>query len=328
MLRLLLAITVLAALAAPLRAGCDGRDLIAALPAPERAALAAAAAASPYPNGNLWRATRGDAVVHIVGTYHFPDRRHDVMIDRVRPLLAGAATVLVEAGPEEEKALAAELARRPEFMFLTDGPTLPEMLPEPDWQALAAEMRLRGVPPFLGSKLRPWYVAMLLNLPPCAMPSLKAGGGGLDELIIRAAQDRGVAIRALEPFDTLFRIFEPLSMAQELDLIRVTMLMVDGAEDYTTTLANAYFRGESRIIWEFTLDQARRMPGADPAVIAEQFVMVETHLMNARNRNWIPVILHAAQDGPVLAAFGALHLSGEQGVLALLAAEGFAIEPL
>ena len=51
-------------------------------------------------------------------------------------------------------------------------------------------------------------------------------------------------------------------------------------------------------------------------------------LMVQRNQDWIPVLTRAAADGPVLAAFGALHLSGDQGVLALLQAEGFTLERL
>ena len=47
--------------------------------------------------------------------------------------------------------------------------------------------------------------------------------------------------------------------------------------------------------------------------------------MNARNRAWIPVI-EAAAEGPVLAAFGALHLSGKDGVLTCCKAEGFTLE--
>ncbi|MBL9053177.1 MAG: TraB/GumN family protein, partial [Tabrizicola sp.] len=48
----------------------------------------------------------------------------------------------------------------------------------------------------------------------------------------------------------------------------------------------------------------------------------------ARNRAWIPVLTKAAAEGPVFAAFGALHLSGKEGVLNLLEQEGFTIEPL
>ena len=48
----------------------------------------------------------------------------------------------------------------------------------------------------------------------------------------------------------------------------------------------------------------------------------------ARNRAWIPVLTGAASKGPVFAAFGALHLSGQDGVLNLLQREGFTLEEL
>ena len=46
-----------------------------------------------------------------------------------------------------------------------------------------------------------------------------------------------------------------------------------------------------------------------------------------RNRAWLPVILDtlAGTDKPVIAAFGAAHLGGEDGVLNLLAQEGFTL---
>jgi uncharacterized protein YbaP (TraB family) len=40
------------------------------------------------------------------------------------------------------------------------------------------------------------------------------------------------------------------------------------------------------------------------------------------------VIEEAASAGPLVVAFGALHLSGEDGVLNLLAKSGWTIEPL
>jgi uncharacterized protein len=50
--------------------------------------------------------------------------------------------------------------------------------------------------------------------------------------------------------------------------------------------------------------------------------------MTTRNRAWIPVLVTAATEAPVVAAFGALHLSGQDGVLALLEAEGFTLQRL
>ncbi|MFN3938426.1 MAG: TraB/GumN family protein [Gemmobacter sp.] len=326
----LAAVAACLSLAAPAVAvtGCEGEDLIAALPADERSRIVALAEAQPFARGNLWRAQRGEQVVHLVGTYHFDDPRHDAMIARVAPLLEPPARLLVEAGPEEEAQLQAELVARPDFMFLTEGPTLPELLPGSDWQALSDAVRARGIPPFLASRFRPWYLSIVLAMPPCAMEAVARGDRGLDHRIMDIADGNGIPVAALEPFDTLFRIFGTLTLEQELDMVRAVLLMQSRPEDMAVTLADAYFRGESRLLWEFAVADARKVSGLDPAVIEEQFGLMEEVLMNARNRAWIPVILEAAEAGPVVAAFGALHLPGAEGVLALLEAEGFRIERL
>lgn len=328
MLRLVILMLVLLV---PALAGarCVGTDLIAALPPPQRAELAAAVAQQPYGSGTLWRARRGDQLIHLVGTYHLPDSRHAALLARVAPLLQDAAVLLVEAGPDEETRLKAEVLRRPEFMFLIDGPTLPELLGDADWTALAAEMAARGIPPFVAAKFRPWYMAMMLGIPPCAMAGAMAGERGLDHQLIAAAGAGGVAVAALEPFDTLFSIFGDLTLQQELEMIRAALLMADRPEDMTVTLANAYFAGQPWLLWEFAKVQAVAAAGpAQADVVTVQFRLMQDVLMARRNRSWMPVLLAAAAQGPVLAAAGALHLPGEEGVLALLAAEGFTLERL
>ena len=50
--------------------------------------------------------------------------------------------------------------------------------------------------------------------------------------------------------------------------------------------------------------------------------------MITRNQAWIKVIEDVAAKGPALVAFGALHLSGDQGVLQLLEQRGFTLRRL
>ncbi len=69
-------------------------------------------------------------------------------------------------------------------------------------------------------------------------------------------------------------------------------------------------------------------PGITPAEAERQFALVDAALINRRNVAWIPVIEAAAAKGPIVVGFGALHLSGEQGVLNLLAQDGWTVEPL
>lgn len=52
---------------------------------------------------------------------------------------------------------------------------------------------------------------------------------------------------------------------------------------------------------------------------------LEENLLNARNANWIPVIEQAASVKPTFFAFGAGHLIGEKGVVALLRRRGYTV---
>ncbi|MFC0280929.1 TraB/GumN family protein [Falsigemmobacter intermedius] len=314
--------------AAAAQAACEGRDLIASLPAEARADLAARADSHAYARGNLWHARRGEEVILLVGTYHLPDPRHEATLAQITPLMAGVSQLLVEATPQEEALLKEEIANRPDFMVITEGPRLSEQLTEDEWKKLSKEAQLRGIPAFMADRFRPWYMAVLLGMPPCAMGDLKEGVRGLDHQIMALAEARDIPVRALERYDTLFSIFGELSQEDETEMVRASLLTAERPEDMTVTLANAYFAGESRLVWEFTRDLSAELPGMTPQELDRQFALMEEVLMIRRNQRWIPVLLSAASEGPVLAAFGALHLSGEKGVLALLQAEGFEIRPL
>ena len=327
MKRLLALLSTLLVLTTPLQAQCVGKNLITALPPADRAVLDALTAQVPHPVGNHWRATKGDQTITLIGSYHFDDPRHAATMAALTPLIVAAKTVLVEAGPEEEAALKAQLARDPSLRIITEGPTLIDQLPAEDWAALTTAMRARGVPAFMAAKFQPWYISVMLGIPPCAMAQA-ATSKGLDGQIIDAATTADVPIKALEPFDTVFKIFGSLSNADQMSMIHSTLAMEPLGTDYAITLADTYFSQDTRAIWEFTRLQSLALPGATPDQVNGEFARMEEALMASRNRAWIPVIEAAAIKGPTFAAFGALHLSGKDGVLALLERQGFTIERL
>jgi uncharacterized protein len=327
MSRIAACLAALMLFAVPAAAQCLGDNLFNTMPAADRAALTAAANAVPYPKGNFWRATRGEQVITLVGTYHFDDPRHDASLSALTPIIKAATTVLVEAGPDEEKALLGLMAKDPSLMMITEGPTLIQQLSPDLWSRLSTALAQRGVPGFMAAKLRPWYVNILLAVPPCAMAQM-TDPKGLDGLVIDTALAAGVPVRALEPFDTVFKVFDLMTEDEQLAMIESTLAMEDQSADFSITLADSYFAGESRLVWELMRDIAHKSPGFTPEQIDADFARMEEALMASRNRNWIAVLETAAATGPVLAAFGALHLPGQEGVLALLQAQGFSIEPL
>lgn len=308
---------------------CDGTDLLAEMPEVARAKLERAADAQPYPEGILWRAQKGDRIVHLVGTMHFADPRHAATMDRVRPLIERAETVFLELGDGDEARLNAHLAANPGLAFIVEGPTLPDLLSERDWAVLKDAMANRGIPGFMVAKMQPWFAMLNLGLSKCVVQQVAAGKKGLDQTIIDFAASVGKPARALEPFDTAFGLFTGYTDAELLEFLRLTLAaeMID-PDDQHATMTAAYFREEIRIMWEYSVQQALTVPGYTEEQVRADMARMEKVLIEDRNRAWMDRILPATDRGEVLVAAGALHLPGDVGLLHLLEQEGFTLTRL
>lgn len=314
---------------------CTGRNLFDAM-APERLAkLRAATSAVPYHQGLFWQAEKGDMRATLIGTYHFADPRHATTMRHFGAEIDAAAVVLVEAGPQEEARLSEAMRDDPMLIVNADGPTLPQRLRPEEWRAVSTALEQRGLPPFIAAKLRPWYVAVMLSISPCMMRIVEERGdtGGLDQMLTDRAEAAGVPIRALEPWDTVFSLFEDMTPAEEEDMIRTSMPAAEYADDYAVTLADAYFAGESWMIWEFGRFDAYDNSGLDRAGVDRQMQLAREMLIDQRNASWIAPIETAAADAAaqgkgIVVGFGALHLPGEQGVLRLLERAGWTVRPV
>lgn len=320
-----LAFGLLAAL--PLQAQCLGQNLISAMPEDQRAALTARAHAVPFAQGNLWQASRDGARITLVGSYHLEDPRHQATLDSLAPHMAGATALLVEAGPEEEAALQADVAAHPERLIIATGPTLPEALDEADWQRLSEALRARALPPFMAAKMQPWYVMVMLSIPVCQFAQA-ASANGLDKQLIAQAQAAGIPVKAVEPWDTIFTIFEGMAETDQHALLMQAVDAAEAGDDMAVTLADSYFAGENRLLWEFTKHDAVTRSGLTEAEAERDFALMEEAMVIRRNRSWIAPIEEAAAQGPVVVVVGALHLPGEEGVLNLLAGNGWTVTPL
>ena len=315
------------ALMVPLAAAaqCTGEDLRATLTDAERSRLDAAVAATPYPEGNHWRAEKAGEVLHLVGTVHLSDPRLDAPMDRLRPLIPEAGAVLLEMTGAERSELTEAMRNDPGLLML-NGKTLPELLPEADWQALAAKLSERGIPSFVAAKMQPWYLMSLLSLPPCAMDAMSEQNG-LDTRIEAAADASGVPTRALEPFDAALKILGDGPVEQQIGYLDMAAAASEQDGDGLVTTLDAYFDERHVEFWQLTPILMARTDDHDAVEAQDLAEDFGAAMLADRNRAWLPVILDtlAGTDKPVIAAFGAAHLGGEDGVLNLLAQEGFTL---
>lgn len=319
-------ITLLLFFASPALARCVGTSLIDRLSSSDLTQAHAAAAATPFGTGLFWEAAKDGRSIRLVGTMHIHDARHDDLMPHVVKALDGADLVLLELTPTEEALAQQALLTEPERLLIQSGPTLPELLDETTWDAVAEAARSRQIPPFMAAKFQPWYLSMSLALPACTMPDLLAGRRGLDHRIMDLATSANIPMQALEPWDTLFDLMSDGSQSEQLEMLRLSLVPDDLQVSMMVAMLDDYFAEEVARVWEISRLGTRLIPGLDSEEAEALFADLQTDLLDTRNLAWMPVINAATQDhDQIVIAVGAAHLPGETGLLRLLEKSGWTI---
>ena len=304
---------------------CGTENLIASLTPEERARLDDLVAPHSYGEGKLFKAVKGDSEIVVVGTIHIPDPRLVPIVDSVRPYLEAADLLILEATSADEESIQALTVTRPEMFFITEGPTMIDLLSTEEWALVTERLRPLGIPAFLAAKFQPWYLTMTLAIPSCAMESLRAGEKGLDRQLEAIASEIGIPLASLESTEAVLRLFADEPMERQLDGLRITLETQLDGDASISTLIEGYFDGRIRETWEFARIQIERS-GIENG--EEMFEDVDQQLLVGRNAAWEGHLPNLIRGKDAVIAVGAAHLSGESGVLRALERAGYAISRL
>ena len=320
--RLIATATLLICPLSTLYAACEGSDLRNQLSATEQAELQAFDLSTPYPSGNHWLAEKDQHRINVVGTVHLGDARLGPVFDRLSPVLAAADRIYLEMTPQEEAQLQQAISERPELILLTKGPTLIDLLDPEEWEQLSKAAQARNIPSFMAAKFQPWYLSILLSVPPCALSAM-GEGGGLDHQIMGFAAKNGVPLQALEPYDTVFSLFSSEPFDTQIAMMRASLLSDQDSADGLVTLLNSYFDQSHAAGWYLAKLHAKRVSALSEREIEGAFETLRATLLRQRNLAWMPRIIDTSSTDSIVVAVGAAHLHGSDGVLAQLQGAGY-----
>jgi uncharacterized protein YbaP (TraB family) len=312
-------------------AECGGIDLMARLAADNPAAhtaLMQRAHATTNPQGKFWRVRRGTAPPsHLFGTFHDTAIARRPLDPDVAAALTSARLLLVEVTEEEQARMRAQIERDPDFVIDRAGTGLSRKLTPQQRAAVEQALRAqRNMTLATVDSLHPWMLLALLATPECMQREMRAGQPVLDNLLIAEAKTAGIPVAGLETY-----LQGPASIAAVppaiLNRILVeTLLSLGDEEDGLRTAASLYQSGEIAAIWEFSIHTAAETLGETES--REIFAAFGATVNEGRNRAWMAVLEPELARGGVFAAFGALHLPGDNGVIELLRARGFEVTRL
>ncbi|MDA7965773.1 TraB/GumN family protein [Ruegeria sp.] len=311
-------------LPAAAQAACEGRDLKGDLPLSIQAELKEAVSNIPYPEGNHWIATKGNTVLHLVGTLHLNAPQMGALVERLTPVLSQADAFYFEVTQDEMKAWEQRLAADPSPIMITSGPSLIDIMPEEDWATLSAMLTERGIPSWVAAKMRPWFLGMMLGMPTCMLQDPQADHG-LDSRLTDLALEHDIPQYSLESIDDLMGVFDIYSIEEQAHSLARMVGTYKNSDDQMATMTKAYFDEQHWQVMELGRLIAREYSGLSPEEFDKEWSPIEQHLLIERNNNWMLHIL-SIQDQTAVIAVGAGHLSGTFGLLNQLHQADYTLE--
>ncbi|WP_170769023.1 TraB/GumN family protein [Ruegeria lacuscaerulensis] len=305
-------------------AACEGRDLRPDLSAEMQDQIQQALVNFPYPEGNHWIATKDGATLHLIGTVHTNDARMDAVVERLEPTLSQADAFYFEVTKAEMDAFQQGLAEDLSPVLITSGPTLIDMIPAEQWETLSQGLADRGIPSWMGAKMRPWFLSMTLGVPPCMVHEPNASYG-MDARLTDLAAEYDIPQFSLETTAELMAMFNEFPMEQQVQSLVRMADAFESSEDQLATMLNAYLEEKHGEILQFARLQGLETSGLTEEIFDEEWDGFEEQLLIGRNNNWMAHILDI-QDQTAVIAVGAGHLGGEHGLLNLLEQAGYTLE--
>ncbi|MGG7567529.1 TraB/GumN family protein [Rhodovulum sp. DZ06] len=309
------------------QAECAGVSMLPQLAQERPADLAAArAAAARIPNseGLFWRIEApGRAPSWLLGTFHAPASEGVTPPGAALAALDRAERLLVEISAEEQAAMQAAIASDPTLIVDMSGGTLDDLLPDSARRALDAALRGYGADYESMRRLKPWFVQLMIAVPPCALAAMQAGEPVMDDALTARAEAAGTPVQGMESWRQSLSFFTGMTRQEAADGLLAAIAFADRAEDLRATMVELYRAERIYMFWELS-----RLVTAELVGAAESDQMHEEmweKVVVDRNLDFRDAALPALRRGGAFIAVGALHLPGRRGMVELLRAEGMTV---
>lgn len=283
------------------------------------AALVAGCARAEPPTPLLWKVSDGDNHLYLLGSFH-------MLRDDDYPLAAStglafedAEVVLFELSPQELEgaALGQAMARA---ALRSDGRTLQDSLPPETWARLQAWAARRGAPLERLQGMDTWFVALTISTTEMQLLGLDPQNG-LDRHFASRSLRAGKAVEGLETGAEQIAIFEQMDARTQQQSLADTLEDAAAMEENINRLHALWRAGDAAGLEAETL-----------AELAEKYPALYARINRDRNLAWLPRLKRQLDDGgkdeDALVVVGAMHLLGEDGLVALLRGAGYAVERL
>jgi uncharacterized protein len=270
-----------------------------------------------YGDTLMWRLEPpgGGAPSYMVGTMHLVEPRLEPAIDRALERLRETGALVVET--DLAGASGSEFSTA---MMLTDGRALPDIIGEDEFARLLAIVEPYGIPESAASQYAPWGATLLVSMPADQVQHQAAGEAEFDQRLVDAAAAWALPVDFLEPIAEQIAVFADHPEQDQVAMLASALDLYPELDALTARMIDAYVADDLTQLADVVM---RRFHWGDEALTARMVDM----LITDRNQRMAERVIPMLEAHPHLVAIGAMHLPGPDGVLNLLAEQGWTVVP-
>ena len=259
-----------------------------------------------FGQGLLWKVSKEDLPSsYVFGTIHVAERHVSVQLDKVRDVLADSEIFVMEAVPEPD-----EIALFRQMMFFGDGTRLQDVISADLYEETLAVLSAYHLMERDVAAIKPWAAYLTMSYP-------AEMGVVLDQQLLYLAREGEVSTRGLESMEELGSLFNSFSLADQVRLLTDAVCHRELLVGDFAKMISLYTEGDLAGLSSY----GQRYSFADNTL----YESLTEKILIQRNYRMVERMRPLLEQGRVFIAVGALHLPGEEGVLALLERHNFEI---
>ena len=267
------------------------------------------------PNNFLWKATKGQGSLYLVGSVHLLTKDYYPLSPALDRAFKDSDLLVEEVDMGEMIATENQLQMLMTGM-LPAGQSLDTVVSPATLTAVNKRLGSLGIPIEPLKRLKPWFLSLTL----LALEWQKAGFEpdlGLDKHFYDQARSDAKTVQGLETVAFQISFFDGMTKEEQDRLLAETLKELDTQQTAMTTLADAWKAGDAPRVERLVLQDLRSEP------------RVYQRMLVDRNRDWLPKLEALfARRGRAFVVVGAAHLIGPDGLIAMLRARGYTVEQM
>ena len=285
---------------------------------------------SPRLDSRLWKISKaGQPDSYLLGTYHIgksSDRLSPQLLRVVQQSELVITEVLMPVTPQLANSSDIQAMRRQ--LYANNGQTLSSQIGQTEFQQLKQRMAAHPNTQAAVARLEeltPWGALMVQS---SIRPQGLQSATGVDTLVSKAAMEHRIRLGSLERYQDVTRVYRQLPVAKIRELIDANNRYPEQSDAQSRRLYELYHSKRYAELMRLSADSSQYNKGLSPEAVAYWQQWLEQHVLQPRNRHWMPQILQTLPKQPTLIAVGMGHLVDDTGIIMQLRQHGYTVEPV